>query len=93
MRAALYARVSTEEQVEGWSPDAQLAACRVFCQSKSWTVAEEYVDAGESGTTANRPQLSGMLAAAKARKSTSSCATGWTASSATCGNCSRRWIS
>ena len=66
MRAALYARVSTEEQAEGWSLDAQIGACRAFCQSKGWSVAAEYVDAGISGTTGQRPQLLAMMAAAEA---------------------------
>ena len=65
MRAALYARVSTEEQAEGWSLEAQLTTCRAFCHSKGWTVAAEYVDAGISGTTGQRPQLQAMMAAAK----------------------------
>lgn len=65
MRAALYARVSTEEQVEGWSLEAQLTACRAFAQSKGWAVAGEYVDAGISGTTGKRPQLQAMMAAAE----------------------------
>lgn len=37
MRAALYARVSTEEQTEGYSIDAQRRAFQVLCQSKGWT--------------------------------------------------------
>lgn len=68
MRAALYARVSTEEQVEGWSLDAQLGAMRSFVGGKGWTVAVEYVDAGASGQTGKRPQFQAMLAAAKARE-------------------------
>lgn len=53
MRAALYARVSTEEQVEGYSLDAQRRAFREFCQSKNWTIAEEYVEEGKSAHTEN----------------------------------------
>ena len=34
MKAALYARVSSEEQVEGYSIDAQLRACRNFAKEK-----------------------------------------------------------
>lgn len=51
MRAALYARVSTEEQVQGYSIDAQLRACRAFAQDKGWQVAAEYVDKGRSART------------------------------------------
>jgi len=32
MRAALYARVSTEEQTEGYSLDAQVECFRRYCQ-------------------------------------------------------------
>ena len=51
MRAALYARVSTEEQVEGYSLDAQRRAFRDFVNSKGWIVAEEYVEEGRSAHT------------------------------------------
>lgn len=54
-RAGLYARVSTEEQAEGYSIDAQLQAMRRFCQDRHWTVASEYVEPGVSGTTGDRP--------------------------------------
>src|SRR5437762_1504122 len=53
MRAALYARVSTEEQVEGYSLDAQRRAFKELCQSKSWIVAEEYIEEGKSAHTDN----------------------------------------
>ncbi len=36
MRAAIYTRVSTDEQVEGYSIDAQLRACRDFVHGKGW---------------------------------------------------------
>ena len=51
MRAALYARVSTEEQVEGYSLDAQRRAFREFCHSEGWIIAEEYVEEGRSAHT------------------------------------------
>ena len=35
MRAALYARVSTEEQVEGYSIDAQRRAFQAVLQSRN----------------------------------------------------------
>ena len=51
MRAVLYARVSTEEQVEGYSIDAQRRAFRNLCKDKGWTVQNEYVEAGKSAHT------------------------------------------
>ena len=46
VRAALYARVSTEEQVEGYSLDAQRRAFRVLVQGRGWSVHEEYLEEG-----------------------------------------------
>ena len=53
MRAALYARVSTEEQVEGYSIDAQRRAFQTFCQSRGWSPHQEYVDECKSARTEN----------------------------------------
>ena len=39
LRAGLYLRVSSEEQVEGFSLDAQRRALREFCAGKGWVVA------------------------------------------------------
>lgn len=58
MRAALYARVSSEEQVEGYSIDAQRRAFRQFCESREWEQNREYVEEGKSAHTndlAKRP--------------------------------------
>ncbi len=66
MRAALYARVSSEEQVEGYSIDAQLRACRNYAREKGWVIVNEYVDEGKSARsedTAKRPKFKEMLRA------------------------------
>ncbi len=69
MRAALYARVSTEDQArEGYSIEAQLVAMRSFVSQKDWFVAEEFVDAGFSARSDARPAFREMIAAAKIRK-------------------------
>ena len=47
-RAAVYHRVSSEEQVEGYSLDAQQRATRAYCAAHGWTVVEEYRDEGKS---------------------------------------------
>ncbi len=63
MKAVTYLRVSTKEQAEeGYSIPAQAEACRRFIADRSWEVADEYVDRGESARTADRPQLQAMLA-------------------------------
>ena len=50
-RARLYARVSTEEQTEGYSIDAQRRAFQALCQSKGWTPDLEYIEEGKSART------------------------------------------
>jgi site-specific DNA recombinase len=62
MRAALYPRVSTEEQFkEGYSIDAQLDKMRAFCFSQGWTIYQEYVEEGKSGKDLDRPQMKKLL--------------------------------
>ena len=48
MRAALYARVSTEEQVEGYSIDAQRRAFQALVEARRWTPYREYIEEGKS---------------------------------------------
>jgi DNA invertase Pin-like site-specific DNA recombinase len=48
IRAALYGRVSTEEQVEGYSLDAQSRAFQALVQGRGWTAYREYLDEGKS---------------------------------------------
>ena len=38
IRAALYERVSSEEQVEGYSLDAQDRAGRLYCEAHGWDI-------------------------------------------------------
>ena len=64
LRAAIYARVSSEDQVEGYSLDAQLRACRGFARAHDWTVVREYVEEGRSARTddiTKRPQFKQMM--------------------------------
>ncbi len=68
MRAAIYHRVSTEEQIEGYSLDAQSRATRAFCAAHNWEIIEEYRDEGTSARTddlAKRPRFAAMLADAE----------------------------
>jgi site-specific DNA recombinase len=61
-RAALYTRVSTEEQAkEGFSLDAQLERLRLYCKAQGWEIAGEYVDEGHSGRTTKRPAYGRMM--------------------------------
>ena len=61
-RAALYARVSTEEQAEeGYSLDAQLDVLRTYCDIHDLTIVEEFVDDGYSGRNTSRPAYRRMF--------------------------------
>ena len=51
LRAAIYARVGSDEQVDGYSLDAQRRACSDFIEGHGWTVAREYVEEGRSART------------------------------------------
>jgi len=71
MRAALYARVSDEEQVEGYILDAQKRAFRAYAESQGWDIYHEYVDEGVSAHTddvAKRPLFRQMIEDALARR-------------------------
>jgi site-specific DNA recombinase len=46
--AVIYGRVSSEEQVQGYSIQAQLRACREWAEKHGYTVAKEYLDEGYS---------------------------------------------
>jgi site-specific DNA recombinase len=51
VRAALYGRVSDEEQVEGYSLDAQRRAFQALVQGRGWTAYREYMEEGKSAYT------------------------------------------
>lgn len=69
MRAALYARVSTDEQArDGVSLAAQEQALRAYCASQGWDVAGAYIDDGYSGKSLDRPAVQRLIADAEARR-------------------------
>ncbi len=71
MRAALYARVSDEEQVEGYSLDAQRRAFRDYAKNQDWDTYHEYVEEGVSARTddvAKRPLFQEAINDALAHK-------------------------
>ena len=62
VRAAIYTRVSTEDQAkEGFSLDAQLDKLKSYCKARDWIVAGEYVDEGYSGRKTRRPAYTKMM--------------------------------
>ena len=66
-RAVIYLRVSTRDQAkrggetEGFSIPAQREACHRKAKSLGAEVIEEFIDAGESAKSAQRPELQRML--------------------------------
>lgn len=60
-QAALYIRVSTQEQVENYSIESQTERLEAFCKSKDWKVYDIYIDGGYSGASLDRPGLQKML--------------------------------
>jgi len=66
--AVIYLRVSTERQArkgggaEGYSIPAQREACQRKAEALGAEVLNEYLDAGESARSADRPSLNQMLA-------------------------------
>jgi DNA invertase Pin-like site-specific DNA recombinase len=66
-RAALYSRVSTDEQAErGTSLADQQRRTGAYCETNGWEVAEQFVDDGVSGATIHRPALQQLLRSANA---------------------------
>jgi site-specific DNA recombinase len=66
-RVGLYLRVSTEAQAEdGNGLEAQRAALLARCEREHWTDLHEYVDAGISGKSTNRPEFQRMMSDARA---------------------------
>jgi DNA invertase Pin-like site-specific DNA recombinase len=65
MRAAIYARVSTNN---GQDPHMQIRELKEYCKRRGWEIVGEYVDAGVSGAKEHRPQLDVLLAACRKRR-------------------------
>lgn len=57
--AAIYARVSTEDQGKGFSIPTQVDACQALAQREGYVVPDShiFVDEGISGTTLDRPAM------------------------------------
>lgn len=60
-RAAIYARVSTEEQKKNYSVGEQIRQLKEHCERQGWEVTEEYIDSGFTGSNTNRPALRKLL--------------------------------
>src|ERR1700733_11297517 len=65
MRAAIYARVSTNN---GQDPHMQTRELKEYCQRRGWEIEGEYVDVGISGATEKRQELDRLLSDAHRRE-------------------------
>ncbi len=61
MNAAIYTRVSTKDQIEGYSLDSQEKICRTYCDKQEWKVIRLFQEQGESAKSADRTELIKLL--------------------------------
>ena len=59
--AIIYTRVSSKEQLDGFSLESQEKTCKIFAEKNNLTVLEVFKEEGESAKTADRTQLQKML--------------------------------
>lgn len=61
LRVALYVRVSSQEQVEGYSISEQTERLTKYAEAMGWDIYKIYVDPGYSGGNMDRPGLNEMI--------------------------------
>jgi site-specific DNA recombinase len=61
MRAVIYCRVSTKDQVQNLSLPTQEKACIEYCTRHGYDVDKVFVEEGESAKTADRTELKKLL--------------------------------
>ncbi len=61
MKAVIYTRVSTVEQVENFSLETQLTTCQAYCTREGIEVAAVFTDEGKSAKSTDRPELQELL--------------------------------
>lgn len=65
---AIYVRVSTDIQVDGYSIDEQLERLEKYCDAHSWTIYNKYIDPGYSGSNIDRPAMLRLIKDAREKK-------------------------
>lgn len=68
LKVALYPRVSSHEQVEGYSIGEQIERLTKYCEAMDWEIYKIYTDPGYSGGNTDRPGLQEMLKDVRAGK-------------------------
>jgi len=68
MKAIVYCRVSTKEQVTNLSLTTQQNRCVEFYTNHGWEVAKVFRDEGESAKTTDRPEFQKMLVACASKQ-------------------------
>ncbi len=68
MKAVIYCRVSTEEQVKNLSLSTQKKVCSDYCNRQGFEVDNVFIEEGESAKTTNRTQFQQMLGYCKKNK-------------------------
>ncbi|MEM1202972.1 MAG: recombinase family protein [Acidobacteriota bacterium] len=61
LRAVIYVRVSSADQVEGYSLDTQEDACRAYCHRRHLEIVQVFREEGVSARTLDRPALKKLL--------------------------------
>lgn len=64
-KVIIYIRVSTSDQVEGYSIGEQKERLIAFCRAKGWAIIEVIIDGGFSGSDLERPGISKVITMAK----------------------------
>lgn len=68
MKVAIYTRVSSDEQVDGFSLSAQSEHCTGYATQKGWQVIRVYEERGRSGKSTLRPEFQQMIRDAEAKQ-------------------------
>jgi site-specific DNA recombinase len=68
VRAVIYCRVSTKDQVQNLSLDTQPQVCSQYCNRQGLEVDRVFIEPGESAKTANRTQFQALLTHCRERK-------------------------
>lgn len=68
MIVGIYQRVSTQEQVDGYSISEQQERLTNYCKALNWDIFKSYTDPGYTGANMDRPGLQMLINDAKSHK-------------------------